>query len=215
MILAIPLALIHWTARSRGWIRLGAATKPLVMAFLILWSFSGSGWRGTTGWVGAGLLCSLIGDVMLQLPRRFFIPGLFVFLLAHICYIMWFNLPVPVFHPMLLAIFLLIVLGMYFYFQNLLRAIKTRGYGRKFPIPIFLYGVTLCVMTISGCQTMLRTDWPPNAAAFSALGGILFLISDSLLGYNRFVHPLPGGKTLEMMSYHLAQAAIITGSLLR
>jgi len=104
---------------------------------------------------------------------------------------------------------------MYFYFQSLIKALKSRAYGRRFLIPVFLYGFTLCLMTLSGCQTLLRADWPANAAGFSALGGILFLISDSLLGFNRFIQPLPGGKTLEMMTYHLAQTAIITGSLLR
>lgn len=211
----MPLALIHWIARWRGWIRVGTATKPLVMTALILWFYFADGWRGA-GWVViAGLIFSLIGDVMLQLPRRFFIPGLFAFLLAHICYSVWFCLPVPIFHPVLGALFMLITLGMYFYFQSLIKALKSRAYGRRFLIPVFLYGFTLCLMTLSGCQTLLRADWPANAAGFSALGGILFLISDSLLGFNRFIQPLPGGKTLEMMTYHLAQTAIITGSLLR
>jgi len=216
IILAVPLALIHWAARWRGWIRVGAATKPLVMVMLILWSYSSSGyWKGSPGWVGGGLIFSLIGDVMLQLPRRFFIPGLFAFLLAHISYTIWFCLPAPKFHPILVALLLLIILGMYFYYQNLLKALKSRSYGRKFLIPVSMYGVTLCAMTISGCQTLLRTDWPIESAGFSALGGILFLISDSLLGYNRFIQPLPGGKTLEMTTYHMAQFFIVLGSLLR
>ncbi len=216
IIVAIPLALIHWTARWRGWIRIGAATKPLVMVALILWSYSStSGWDDVYRWVGAGLVFSLIGDVMLQLPRRFFIPGLFAFLLAHICYTTWFCLPFPIFHPILLALLFVIALGMYFYYHTLVKALRAKSHGRKFMIPVFLYGLTLCAMTISGCQTLLRADWPTDAAGFSALGGILFLISDSLLGFNRFVHPLPGGKTTEMVTYHLAQAAIIAGSLLR
>ncbi len=215
LIIAIVLALLHWIARWRGLVRLGAATKLPVMLALILWSLSSGGWEGDRLLVGAGLFFSIIGDGMLQLPKRFFIPGLFAFLMAHISYAAWFLSPAPVFHPILAALFILMGMGMYFYYLNLVRAMKKNARRKVFLIPVMLYGVTLGFMALSGCQTLLRGDWPQNSAMYSALGGILFLTSDSLLGYNRFVHPLPGGRTLEMMSYHTAQAVIIAGMLLR
>lgn len=215
LLITLVLAVSHWVARWKGMSRVGAATKLPVTAALILWSLSEGGWPGGMGWIGAGLVFSLIGDLMLLLPRRFFIPGLTGFLLAHICYIIGFSQPGPVMNPILFVITCLLFIYGYFYFQNLRQSWKVGASGNRFITPFVLYGITLCLMTLSACQTILRADWPPTASCFAAAGGILFLFSDSLLGYNRFIHPLPGGRTFEMMTYHLAQIAIVAASLIR
>ena len=46
---------------------------------------------GTAHVVGAALVLSLIGDVFLLLPKRFFLPGLVMFLLAHVSFLIGFT----------------------------------------------------------------------------------------------------------------------------
>lgn len=195
--------------------KLAAATKMPVTVALIGWSLSGGVWSGGMIWFGAGLCLSLAGDFLLLLPRRFFLAGLVSFLLAHVMYIAGFILPRPAMHPVLFALTALLGTGVYFYLENLYQSLKDRLPGKRYMFAITLYGLVLCLMTLSACQTMLRAEWPPSASLFAASGGILFLLSDGLLGYNRFVHALPGGRTLEMMTYHLAQACIVAAALIR
>ncbi len=52
---------------------------------------------------------------------------------------------------------------------------------------------------------LLRPEWPGSAAAMAAGGGVLFLLSDSLLAWDRFVRPIPRGRFWTMLSYHGAQ----------
>lgn len=215
LLAAMAVALAHWLARWNGLSKLAAATKMPVTIALIGWSLSEGGWSDGMRWIGAGLCLSLAGDLFLLLPRRFFLAGLVSFLLAHVMYIAGFILPFPVVHPILFALAALIGTGAYFYLQNLNQALQTRKQGKRLLQAIILYGLVLCLMTIAACQTMLRADWPPAASLFAAFGGILFLLSDGLLGYNRFVHALPGGRTLEMMTYHLALTCIVAAALIR
>ncbi len=215
LLTALAFALTHWLARWKGLSKLAAATKMPVTIALIFWSLSDGAWTGGMIWIGAGLCLSLAGDLFLLLPRRFFIAGLASFLLAHIGYIAGFVLPRPVVHPILFALSALIGTGVYFYLQNLNQALQNRKQGKRLFRAIIMYGLVLCLMTLSACQTMLRADWPPAASLFAACGGILFLLSDGLLGYNRFVRALPGGRTYEMMTYHLALASIVAAALIR
>ena len=211
----LAFALAHWLARWKGMSKLAAVTKMPVTIALIGWSLTDSVWSGGMIWIGAGLCLSLAGDLLLLLPRRFFLAGLVSFLLAHVMYIAGFVLPRPTLHPILFALAALLGTGVYFYLQNLSQSLQTRKLGKHILRAIIFYGTVLCLMTLSACQTMLRADWPSAASLFAACGGILFLLSDGLLGYNRFVHALPGGRTFEMMAYHLAQVCIVAAALIR
>ncbi len=43
----------------------------------------------------------------------------------------------------------------------------------------------------------------------AVLGAALFLLSDSLLAWNRFVRPIAWAPVAVMVSYHLAQAGLL------
>jgi alkenylglycerophosphocholine hydrolase len=214
-IAALAFALMHWTSRLFGWMRISTATKIPVTLSLIMWSLTYGGWTNGKIWFGAGLIFSLAWDVLLLSPRRFFNYGLISFLLAHVSYIIGFCQPGPVLHPILIGLGWFLFIGGFYYYKILIHALMVTASNERFIIPVVVYGLVVSLMAISACQTFLRPDWPKQAAFFAASGGFLFLISDSLLGYNRFVHPLPGGKALEMVMYHLAQVSIIAAMLLR
>jgi uncharacterized membrane protein YhhN len=50
-----------------------------------------------------------------------------------------------------------------------------------------------------------------TSAIATAVGGILFLASDSLIAWERFVRRVPQGPLAVIVSYHLAQALILIG----
>jgi uncharacterized membrane protein YhhN len=52
-----------------------------------------------------------------------------------------------------------------------------------------------------------------TGAIATALGGLLFLASDTALAYDRFVRRVPHGPLLVIVSYHLAQLLIVIGLL--
>ena len=43
----------------------------------------------------------------------------------------------------------------------------------------------------------------------AAIGGALFLASDALLAWNRFVEPAPGGRALVHATDHLGQMGLV------
>jgi uncharacterized membrane protein YhhN len=64
-------------------------------------------------------------------------------------------------------------------------------------------------------STFFRYDWNTNAAALTGAGGILFFTSDLLLAFDRFVKPVRHGALIIMVTYHLAQIALVGGALLQ
>ena len=86
--LAAVLALVDWVGVVRGDRRLRWIGKPGVMLALIAAALlTDDAPPAVRAWFVAALVLSLIGDVALLLPERWFIVGLGAFLLAHMAYI--------------------------------------------------------------------------------------------------------------------------------
>lgn len=66
-----------------------------------------------------------------------------------------------------------------------------------------IYAVLIAVMTGLSCMQHSR---------LFAFGALLFLISDSILGWNKFVSPLPASTWLIMVPYYLGQLLLWFGS---
>ena len=66
-----------------------------------------------------------------------------------------------------------------------------------------IYAVLIAVMTGLSCMQHSR---------FFAFGALLFLISDSILAWNKFVSPLPASTWLIMVPYYLGQLLLWFGS---
>ncbi len=148
--------------------------------------------------VSLGLAFSLLGDILLMLPRDRFLPGLASFLIAHIAYIVAFTTGVPIgtapallLPPLAAAIPLLRLLW--------------PGLG-KLLVPVVLYSATIVLMVwlAWGLAWQLRTP----GTALVALGAMLFMVSDALLAVNRFHRPFHGAQALIMGFYVAGQAMI-------
>jgi uncharacterized membrane protein YhhN len=66
-------------------------------------------------------------------------------------------------------------------------------------------------MVFFASATLFIPDWSSQAGLIVLLGAIFFFISDALLAWNRFITPLPQGRLISIIPYHLAQYFIAYG----
>jgi len=140
---------------------------------------------------------SALGDVLLALDTgQLFIGGLAAFFISHTFYIIT-MLPIKNrrLDVLLLYLFLAIIIFCLFY-QNL----------NDMLIPVIFY---MLVLTIMASITWM-TD---KSNGFLVLGGAVFVISDSILGLNRFYLEIAHADIAIMITYYIAQFCLVTGFL--
>ncbi len=181
--------------------------KPLTTLLIIAYAWPrGRAHPAARRWVLAGLALSLCGDVALLWPQRGFLPGLVSFLLAHLAYLAAFTRdgirfaarPLPFLLYGALAAFILWRLW--------------PGVPGGLRIPVLAYVLCLASMAAQAAVVALqvRQTSPPAArrGVVLALGGALFLASDTLLATNKFAGPLPLSGLWILSTYWLAQWCI-------
>ena len=155
--------------------------------------------------IGVRLILSLAGDVALLWPQQGFLPGLVAFLLAHLAYIAAFCTSArlaakPTVFVLYAAIALAILLQLW------------PGVPAGLRAPVAAYVVCLAAMAAqAGVAWQVALDRGSEfvpLARRAALGGLLFMVSDSLLAINRFATPLPLASVWILLSYWLAQACV-------
>ncbi|HEU0302434.1 MAG TPA: lysoplasmalogenase [Longimicrobium sp.] len=171
--------------------------KPLTTA-LILALAATAGEPVSNGYralVCAGLLFSLAGDVFLMLPRDRFVAGLASFLVAHLFYVAAFApRPPGLAAPLALAAVLA-------YGGVLLRALWPHlGTLRA---PVALYAAALMAMAWQAMERWAVLDATP--ALLAAAGAVLFVASDSVLAWERFVRRRGWGQAVVLGTYFAAQ----------
>ena len=211
---AVAFAFLDWASTWKGWkIRLYIA-KPATLLFLIIWTLQVTGWQGGMVWFGIALIFSLIGDIVLLLNARYFLIGLFAFLLAHFSFLIGFNEELP---PLALGPFLLLIivaLSAVGVLKTLKPGVLKVPRGKRFLAAVSLYGLTLGFMVLSALITFFRPDWSLRSATLVSVGAILFYCSDTLLGYDRFVQKIKHGQSYVHLAYHLGQIGLVTGAML-
>ncbi len=212
-VLALAFMLVDWFARWRASKPLEYIAKPLVLICLLAWLYVTTGFVGGAAWFAIALSISLVGDILLMLPREQFIGGLAAFFLAQITYIVAFNLA-PLGRgaaPWLLA---LVVSGTgVWVYMRLAEGLSAQGTPRL-RLPLLAYTLALGGMLFSAAACLTRPAWSLTAAAPAALGATLFFISDTLHGWSRFVRPAWGGRLLVHVTYHLGQFGLALAAIL-
>lgn len=146
----------------------------------------------------AGLVFSLFGDVFLMLPKDKFIQGLASFLIAHIFYIVAFGLG---FGPYF-ELGYLIPAAIYTILFLWILLPKTG----KMKMPVTIYAIVLMIFL---WQALGRYYYLGNQASlYIIVGAVLFVISDSILAYARFVRNFKLSQTLIHITYWSAQLFI-------
>lgn len=210
-IVALIFAGLESLALYKNWHRLEWLAKPAVMVCLFLWLVSALGLEGAALWFGVGILFSLLGDVLLMFSLdRLFLPGLVAFLLAHLAYVVGFNLPLPALSLWSVILAVLIGWGGSRIIRRILVAVIEKGHGRL-RVPIFIYSLVISVMLLSAMLKLNDLTWQAGAAMLVGLGAFLFYISDIVLAWNKFVAPIQHGRIFNIGLYHLGQIALIAG----
>ena len=207
---AFLLAILDWIAVLLAWKRVEYFTKPSVILLLLTWLILAGSQNPHLWWFAAALVFSLGGDILLLLSNKFFLVGLFSFVLAHLAYVLGLN---PTFPPLNLAsLVLFLVVGltevqMYrFFFARLEAPEKT-----DFQKPAIIYLIAIGLMVFSALVTMVRPEmeWGIFPAILASAGALLFYSSDTLLAWNKFIHPTRANRMTTIITYHLAQFALI------
>ncbi|WP_422506609.1 lysoplasmalogenase [Stenotrophomonas sp. GZD-301] len=187
---------LHWLA------------KPLTTLLIasIVWRATplpGSGYRRV---VLAGMLLSCIGDIALMLPVDAFVPGLVAFLLAHLCYIVAFRAGWRSGRSLWAAAGLL----------ALFAGANLNGLWPLLPddlrVPVVVY---VAVLALMATLALARAGaWPRptgeagRSARWAAWGAALFVVSDSVLAWDRFGGGLPLAALCILATYYAAQYCI-------
>ncbi len=187
--------------------------KPLLMPVLIWGIYSYRKNIAGTPWpfIAAGLFFSWAGDLFLLYEAKnsnFFIGGLASFLLAHICYIIYyFKCGASIIaaykkHPLWLMIAIAYSVALVVFLFPKLGSLL---------IPVIAYAALLTLMLIGSIAAIPAVS--PKASVLFVAGAAAFVVSDSLLAINKFYQPFAMAGVLIMITYGVAQLLITLGAL--
>lgn len=185
----IGLAVVNWLAVAQEWKEAEYVTKPAVIVALVAFAASGS---HPPPWLAVALLLSLLGDVYLMLPTPLFGAGLSAFMFAHLAYIASFDAALG------WRFFWFLVVGgaATSLALRILRAVTDDGI--RTAVAVYLGVLSLMVASALGA-----------ARPLAILGALLFLASDAILAWDRFVQPQPWARLAVMVTYHLGQLGLV------
>lgn len=170
--------------------------KLIPMGLILLYAYlqHPAGKTGTTRLLIAGLLFCMLGDGLLV---YWFVPGLAAFLTGHLFYIaaFWGRRRLS-----RLRLASLLPIGAYSVFMGarLVDALKLGG-DYALTAPVLAYILVISLMLWSSMLTGNR---------WAITGSLLFVVSDSILAWNKFVSEVPYSNALIMSTYYAAQFLI-------
>lgn len=187
------VALANWWSRWRHDDRLEEWTKPLTTVLVIVLALAAGGDRGALTITVVALALCLVGDVAL-LPRiDRFVVGLGAFLVGHLAFIAALGavgLDTP-----LLALVALVVVG------PAIAVVGRRIVGAASRAEPALVGPVIAYLTV--ISAMVLVAWATGVAV-AIVGATAFIVSDSVLGWRRFVGERRFMAVTVMATYHLA-----------
>lgn len=220
LVLTFLVMALDWYAVYKKKQRLGYLTKPGVTLLLFAWAWSYSHfpvlWSENSRlfWFLLSLGFSLLGDVLLMLPKERFIGGLGAFLLAYLAYIQGFGFnpnPITTSVPGKILALMIALLAWQVY-SRLSRLFKEED--KKLRIPIALYIIVSSTMLYTAFLSLPTSGWHWIHSYLISGGALALVISDLILARNRFFQPIPQAKLKIRVSYHLGQLAIVVGAVL-
>jgi len=183
-------------------------SKPLLVLSLIGWLFFSLKQYGGAVYLFplAALFFSLLGDILLLFEKAnplFFIVGLISFLIAHVGYIIIFN---RIRTKNNISIKWWIIFIILCYYSILLSSLFPNLGQMK--IPVVVYGAVISTMFFVALHLLYNKS---NANMQIVMGAILFVVSDSILAFNKFYNNFSSASFLIMLTYAFAQYFIIKG----
>ncbi len=185
-------------------------SKPLLMPVLVAYLLTQT--RSVSSnlktWNILALFFSWIGDILLMFEETkpiFFLLGLSAFLIAQVFYIIFFhNIRMREYIRGNALLLLLVIV----YYSILVSVLSP--YLGDLRLPVRIYGVVLSFMLMLAMHPMLGKN--KRAGVWMMLGAILFVTSDSLLAFNKFLTAFNYAGIIIMLTYGLAQLFITEGA---
>ena len=201
-VIAAVAAVANWVSRVGEHRPTELWSKPLALVALIGVAVTLDPADPTVrAWFVVALVCSLAGDVLLLDDRRF-VFGLAAFLLGHLAYAAgfiaaddwrWWACAVAVG-----AVAVLIATAG----RRIVSAARREDAARGGAGVAYL----LIISAMAVAAAAAGNGW--------AIGGaVLFVASDTILGWRRFVTPAPWMPVAIMVTYHLGQAGLVASLL--
>jgi len=195
--LAVVAAMIDWWGVAKGRLSVEFIARPLTIIALIGAALAiETDLDVTRGLVVAALGALLVGDVVLMSPDARFEAGLLAMLVGHVLYIAALAHAVE-FGPTVAAALLVIGIG--------IGAVPQIIDGARREHPAIGLVATAYVLVAGSMVTMAGG----TGVLIAAIGGGLFLASDALLLWDRYVASAPGGRMLVHVSEHMAQVSLV------
>lgn len=149
-----------------------------------------------------GLLFSIVGDILLvwQMYELYFLLGMLSFACAQICYISAFgfvSFGLKEFIPSLVGVGAVIAI---------LYPCVPSG-PLVYMVPIYSLLVATMAWRSLACFSF-NNGIIPWRKIFSAIGAILFVISDTCIAFNKFCFPVPFERPVIMITYYAAQLCL-------
>jgi uncharacterized membrane protein YhhN len=197
----------NWIAVIRGNKPLEYLFKPLATVGLIGLALAVDPFDDTVrAFFVTALVLSLAGDVFLMLPRDLFLPGLGAFLFAHVAYVV--GMAEADLEPERLGAGVVVTLAV----LGVIGARVAAGAYRH--APVMAVAVVIYMLVIGAMMVAAVGTGRPAAV----IGAGLFLVSDAMIGWSRFVRPAmlatehgqPTRVPLAIMvTYHMGQTGLV------
>jgi uncharacterized membrane protein YhhN len=198
LIATLLIAGLNWWSRLNHDDRLETWTKPVVPVLLVVLALALDAPPTPTRWCIVALALCLVGDVALLARVDQFVVGLAAFLLGHLAFVGMFaalgfdrwRLAIP---GLVAAVVVAATVG---------RRIVAAAAEHSLGAPVVAYLVVISAMAVLG--------WATGLVAVIA-GSALFVVSDSVLGWRRFVRERAWMGVTIMVTYHLALMGLTLG----
>ena len=175
-------------------------SKPLIVLSLI-WYYYTDKSKPKFHIFGIALVFALLGDIILMFGGDvFFMLGLGSFLIMQILYAIYFsNFLRKMQLPNLLLSLAVVLLALFF------NASYFTLFG-DFQFPVLGYSIAIALMVIIAINQTI--------SPLIALGAVLFMISDLILAYNKFINKELDLNLVVMVTYSLGQLLIVRGNVI-
>lgn len=150
-------------------------------------------------WLGTALSFACLGDILLDWPGNHFREGLAAFLVTQLLYARLFARNWT--HPLRIS-----ALGIGVLLFSITLTVWMLPNLGKLTIPVMCYIGALTLMAESAILANFKQRW-------IVWGALLFLLSDSLIGVNRFKMSFPLRDYLVWGTYYVGQCGITLGYL--
>lgn len=181
------------------------AAKPLPVLCLAVW-VAAAGRGPSARPLCFGLVFSALGDGLLEASPNLFLAGLLAFLGAHVAYGAGFVLETRRASVLRAVPFALwAVLGY----------LAMRAGLANLQVPVILYLTAICVMMWRAAALVGHEGEAGRHEWLALAGAVLFGMSDTLIGLDRFRAPLPGARVPIILLYWLGQLGVAASTALR